>query len=145
MTRSNFLIRWLSRGALAGLLACSGLAANAAEPSTAPRCEIRNMMHARVQQMAAIRLNQMADALQLQPAQQDAWQAYKQARMAEINQAPLCPPPGASPVDEARLAANDARKTAGVLADLSSKTSALWAVLTPSQRQLWQNGPQTAN
>lgn len=144
MTRSTFMTHWISRSALLGLLACSGLAANAAESAAAPRCEIRNMMHARVQQMATVRLDQMADTLKLQPSQQDAWKAYRQARLAEVNQAPLCSPADANPVEVAKMAASEAQKTAALMADISSKTGALWSALSPGQRQLWQNGPQPA-
>ncbi|BEV71128.1 MULTISPECIES: Spy/CpxP family protein refolding chaperone [unclassified Paludibacterium] len=126
------------RVTFASVLLMAGLAAQAADlPASAPvpACPPRHSdMRQAMQQHQQKRLDQLAQALKLRPAQQAAWQAYTQAELA-LPPAPACPSAAPTAPDMARARAEHARLMAEHFAASSKALSALWQQLTPEQRQ----------
>lgn len=136
MTRPSF--RMLATLA-AGTLLTIGLNTTALSAPPPPDEGARPMTpHDRMQhrqEWLQARLAKQAEHLQIQPAQQEAWQAYVNAVESPIGniQAPQQKPTDAAGV--ARRRADFAAGYAAKMMNIASATEALQTVLTPEQQQ----------
>ena len=80
----------------------------------------------------------LGEQLKLRHKQQPIWQAYVQAEQAaQARPEPLAIPMELNAVDRAKLRAHMAAQHAERLAAVSQATRALWEVLSPDQRSIF--------
>jgi hypothetical protein len=96
----------------------------------------RAKMLARMQTGMKRRLDRMATRLEIKPAQQDAWTAYRTARESIFTTPPQFPPAGADAATIARFRADMAKHRADYMATVADATAKLQEVLEPNQRKV---------
>jgi hypothetical protein len=135
----NLFTKPLSRTVKAGVLALALVApvVYAEAPATPAQQDFRAHYTEHVQKQ----LSHLAALLKLQPNQQAAWQAFAQARQAEIP-AMKRPPEDANAVELAKFRADRATEMAQHMTQTSQAMAGLWAVLTPDQRMTFDRMTQ---
>jgi pyruvate/2-oxoglutarate dehydrogenase complex dihydrolipoamide acyltransferase (E2) component len=124
------LLRACAAGALSALLAFAFTSPATAAPDGRPKMEDNWGGHPA---RRAAHLEQDAQRLHIQPAQQTQWQAYASAMQSEAGM-PMRPAMDADAVTVARQRADLAAAHAAKLAKVADATAALQSVLTPAQR-----------
>jgi len=106
--------------------------ARTSQLSEADRAQMRERFQARLEQ----RLDRLAARLEIKASQQEAWEAYRKARLSFLENRPQRPDRNADAATLARFRADMAQRRAQYLATLAGATASLQAVLEPEQRKV---------
>lgn len=110
-----------------------GFGPHAGQMTEADRAQMRERMQTRMKQ----RLDRMAARLEIKASQQDAWNAYRQARESMIAGAmPQRPAQDADAATITRFRAEMAQRRAQHMALMADATSKLQEALDPNQRKV---------
>lgn len=110
-----------------------GFGPHAGQMTDADRAQMRERMQTRMKQ----RLDGMAARLEIKASQQDAWNAFRQARESAMAGAmPQRPGPDADAATLTRFRAEMAKRRADHMAVMADATAKLQEVLDPNQRKV---------
>lgn len=106
--------------------------AHMSQMTEADRAQMRERIQARMNQ----RLDRLAARLEIKASQQDAWEAYKNARASIFQTRPERPARNADAATLAKFRADMAQRRAQYLATMADATAKLQEVLEPQQRKV---------